>query len=379
MAKGDHQRLQNAVDYSTAHSQQPLSETRQRINEQGGPMWNNYMQGTQQNLADYNSIMGNYNNFMTGGGFGGQQSKVPLPSNLSSYESWTPESLNAYAASRGVNDPNFANYWMSKRDELFNRGKELNDPNYAAMRLSLADDFGGPTYGSGGQGGDPFFNSLMSALGGYGDFAKTGGFSPQDIQNIRARMIAPIRSIYSQGNAEVDRQRRLQHGYSPNYTAAKAKMAREQAYATSDATTNAEAAIAQMLQQGRLAGLGGLSQASLGGRGQNLSALGGQTSLYNATPGLSQTFGQQVYGNRQQDLEGQRLQQDLDEMRLRGQGQVAQTPGNFQSFLGNTAGLLGLIGQGASAVSGWPFGFGFGGGKQGLGIDTMGVGVPGYE
>jgi len=353
MAKGDHQRVQNATDYSTAHSQGPLSETRQRVNEQGGTFWNNYQTGTQQNLADYNTIMNNYRNFMTGSGFGGgQQGNVPLPQNLTSYESWTPEALNAYAASRGVNNPNFANYWMSKRDELFNRGKELNNPNYAAMRLSLADDFGGPTYGGGGSG-DPFYNSLASALGGWQNFANTGGFSPQDIANIRARMISPIRGAYSDANREVDRQRRLQHGYSPNYTAAKAKMAREQAYATSDATTNAEAAIAQMLQQGKLAGLSGLSNASLGGRGQNLQALGGQSSLYNATPGLAQTFGQQVYQNRAQDLQGQELQQQLDELRLRGIIAESGVPGNFQSFMGNLGSVLGAVGQGAAAASGF--------------------------
>lgn len=205
----------------------------------------------------------------------------------------------------------------------------------------------------GGATNDPFYNAINSALGGYSNFAETGGFSPQDVQDIRAQMLAPIRGVYANALANTNKASRLQHGMSPNTPAAIAKMAREQAYAQSDATTNANAAIAQMLQQGKLAGLGGLGQVGGAARGQNLQSLQGQTSLYGAAPGLSQTFGQQVGQNRAQDLQGQELQQAIMDSLIKGRLGEAGVPGNFQSALGNIAGILGLIGQGADAISGW--------------------------
>ncbi len=189
---------------------------------------------------------------------------------------------------------------------------------------------------------------LQPALDTYGNFAKTGGFSPQDIQDIRARSVAPIRADYANAQANVDRQRRLQHGYSPNYTAATAKMARDQAYSTADASTNAEAAIAQLIQQGKLAGAGGLSQTSLGARGQDVSALGGMTNAYGQTPGLMSTTGNQVLQAGNQSLEGQQLQDEIAKMIIQGRLGESQVPGNFQSAMGNVASALGVAGDAAS-------------------------------
>ena len=41
--------------------------------------------------------------------------------------------------------------------------------------------------------------NLERTLGGYQNFSQTGGFSPQDIQDIRARSIAPTRAAYQRG------------------------------------------------------------------------------------------------------------------------------------------------------------------------------------
>lgn len=96
-------------------------------------------------------------------------------------------------------------------------------------------------------------------LSGYSQFAQTGGFSPEDLSNIRARAVSPVRAMYKNAEADVDRQRALQGGYMPGYGVLKARMAREQGSAGSEAATNAEADIAQMVQSGKLAGLQGLS------------------------------------------------------------------------------------------------------------------------
>src|SRR6185295_3747842 len=95
-----------------------------------------------------------------------------------------------------------------------------------------------------------------------------GGYSPQDINNMRARSVAPIRAAYANAQNEIGRQRSLQGGYSPNAIAAQVKMAREQGQSGADALQNTEAGLAQMRNQGRLAGLGGMS----GIEGQRLNA-----------------------------------------------------------------------------------------------------------
>jgi len=106
-------------------------------------------------------------------------------------------------------------------------------------------------------GNPPNFNFTATAPGPYqstadytnafsnlSNLSRTGGFSPEDIANIRARAISPIRAVYANANRNLSRSKALQGGYSPNYAAATAKMSRDMSSQLSDATTNAEADIA---------------------------------------------------------------------------------------------------------------------------------------
>lgn len=97
------------------------------------------------------------------------------------------------------------------------------------------------------------------SFAGFQDFAKSGGFSADDLANIRARALSPVRAVYANAQQNVNRQRALQGGYSPGFGVLQARMAREQGQATSDAATNAEAGIAEMVQRGKLAGLQGMA------------------------------------------------------------------------------------------------------------------------
>lgn len=114
-----------------------------------------------------------------------------------------------------------------------------------------------------GGGGNPY-SEVMS---GYRQFAETGGFSPEDLANIRARSVSPVRAVYQNALQNVNRQRALQGGYSPNYGALTARLAREQSMSQADAAINREAELAGMVQKGRLAGLGGMLDASRAGGG----------------------------------------------------------------------------------------------------------------
>lgn len=137
--------------------------------------------------------------------------------------------------------------------------KEQDAARKAAEAQAAAQASASSGGGGGGGGGNP------EAAAGFRNFAQTGGFSPEDLRNIRARALSPVRATYANAEREVNRQRALQGGYSPGFGTLQARMAREQGQGISDAATNAESSIAQMVQQGKLAGLQGL--ASMGGGG----------------------------------------------------------------------------------------------------------------
>lgn len=202
--------------------------------------------------------------------------------------------------------------------------------------------------------------NINQALSGYGNFAQNGGFSPQDIQDIRARSIAPTRAAYANAGREANRASALSGGYSPNLIAARAKMAREQGQSLADANTNANAAIAQMQQQGKLAGLSGMGQlASSQGQfetglqnnidQQNLQRLFGSAEgmrgVYGTNPALASTFGNQALAAQGQNIDVQQLQNQLAQMIMQGQLGASQLPGRFQSAMGNIGSGLNVVGQ----------------------------------
>lgn len=135
-------------------------------------------------------------------------------------------------------------------------GKKKEEP--APQPIPLPGKTGG---GGGGGGGQP------SAFAGFQQFAQTGGFSPEDLANIRARALSPVRAVYANAQREVNRQRALQGGYSPGFNVLQARMAREQGQEISDQATNAEASIAEMVQKGKLAGLQGMASTEGSGGG----------------------------------------------------------------------------------------------------------------
>lgn len=198
---------------------------------------------------------------------------------------------------------------------------------------------------------------VTKSLAGLSDLATTGGYTPQGIADIRARDIAPTRGIYAQGQQDLQRQRSLAGGYSPNAAAATAQMARDEANQVAGIDTSANAGIAQNVAANRLAAASPYAAASSAAnqaqtqageynasvvnqisednanrnmtaqtgnadrtlaagfqnRGNILSGLEGAKSLYGTTPALTNTFGNQVIqagqlglGQQQQNEQKQR-------------------------------------------------------------------------
>lgn len=203
--------------------------------------------------------------------------------------------------------------------------------------------------------GRPTSSVDWKAYPGFEEFSRTGGYSDQDIQDLRARAIAPTRAVYQNAQANLDRNRALQGGNSPNYAAATAKMARELSHSIGDANVNVNASLADQIRQGKLAGLSGMTgidssrvqENALNRQGDN-QALAGMSSLYSATPGMSNMFGSHMFQGSNDQMQTQQLRQALANAIVNGTIGMSGIPGNYQSALGNISGTLGVVGQAMS-------------------------------
>ncbi len=183
------------------------------------------------------------------------------------------------------------------------------------------------------------YGNLMSR---FNEFADTGGYSPEDIQNMRARAVSPTRAIYANAERNLGRQRSLQGGYSPGYGTLMGRIAREGSQALSDASTNTEAALAEMKQRGKLAGTQGL------------------LSGYNATPGAAGVYGNMFNQQQGNLLQGQGLQNQLSLGTMQNQIQASQIPGKWE----NTVGRINDVFQIGKNIAGTSIPWGGGGGLQ---------------
>lgn len=238
----------------------------------------------------------------------------------------------------------------------------LTGPNYSRPPIAPPPIYGDPgTYGKAvtRQGSDydtimsnynKLFNTgpiapisytgspdVTSATANLKDLAETGGYSEQNINDLRARGVSPIRSIYANAQQELERSRSLSGGYSPNMAAATAKMAREQSDLISGRTSDVNAGIAQNVASNRLAAASPYASlaSSEAGRGLDVSkfnvglqeedlarkqaATGGMASIYGTTPAQVSVFGNQVG-------EAARLGQGQQDINIRRQGQILNSP-----------------------------------------------------
>jgi hypothetical protein len=156
----------------------------------------------------------------------------------------------------------------------------------------------------------------IAALKELGELSRTGGLDAAAQQNLRARGVSPIRSMYQTAQRDLNRNRRLQGGYSPNYGAVTAKMTRDQSSMIADQMDKVNANIAQMVQSGRLSAAPNYASAAqqeselkhgiakFNAQGQweaklnrtrdQLGAAQGATNLYGTTPALANLYGSQA-------------------------------------------------------------------------------------
>lgn len=218
---------------------------------------------------------------------------------------------------------------MKNYETLFNQGRS-NPLSYSNITPTTSN------YQETGQ--------QSQAIGGLADLSATGGYTPEGIAALRERGISPIRSVFSSAQRNIDRAKGLSGGYSPNYAAVTAKMARDQASQIGNQMNNVNAGIAQNVAANRIAAAPAYASAAntesgmrnaykqhtddttnqinmfnasnaldaqKTNRGNQLGAVQGMTNLYGTTPALTKTFGDQIMqatnaGQNQQQLDTQR-------------------------------------------------------------------------
>lgn len=233
----------------------------------------------------------------------------------------------------------------NKVDYAQTRGNELNDSIRQGVLTPQLDMFRN-YYTDAANRGIGERQNILSGFApiekGYQNFADTGGYSPGDIANIRSRALAPASAVFARGKQEVERNRALQGGYSPGYGTLMSRMAREKGQTLSDASTNIEASIADLIRQGKLAGLAGLGNVQ-----------GQKTGLYGTGPGEAGLFGNQVLAGTNQLLENAGQSNQVNQAAAQGAIAAGQLPGKFQSAMGNITSALGPISQVGSVMYPW--------------------------
>ena len=191
---------------------------------------------------------------------------------------------------------------------------------------------------------------ISTAMSNLEALSKSGGYSEADLGNIRARGIAPIRSIYDSARRNLERQKSLQGGFSPNMGALQLRMARELSGQIGEASTRLEGDIADRQAQGRLSvasPLASLASSEAGRRSSvnqaNQNAIN-QANAENTRRKLEVDSRNQEmnYRNQQTQIEGQTTLERLIESQKQARLQALE---GMRGVYGTTPALANLYGN----------------------------------
>ena len=229
----------------------------------------------------------------------------------------------------------------------------------------------GKLEGLGGQGMTP--EEIAQFRGtGFKEFADTGGYTPGQINMMRARSNAAIPAMYNQEMQNLEARRNVQGGYAPGADALRGRLLRQKGQDIATAARDTELGVADAVRQGRQYGITGMAnqevelQKALEAQRKNqataLSAAGeGGLSLENALAanklaGLTgaqtaeQGLEQQLVANRLAGLGGVKdtnldLQNSINQSRVSGLQGIQKTQQESEALIqgGRLSGLQGMM------------------------------------
>lgn len=396
MSIGDQSNVQNAVSTATSSSQDNLNNLNAQNQAQYGMFNNMYGPAFNQANNNFGNIMGGYGSFLgtmpntgnnlqsfLGSGSNRYTPQLQAPSMLSgspfasnSAFQTGPSSWNTGSASGSTTDGSTTS--TDPTQDQFNSLFAKYGINPATSGTTASAN---PTTGPNSNmyssltapGNNLDWGALSPAMSGYSNFATTGGYSPEDIAALKSSALAPISSAYSSAQRNATQAGMINPSLT-NVGATQTKLAHDQAADLEQGTMNAEGSIAQLVNQGKLSGLGGLAgigsnlygtnmnatqglrgqdlSAILGGGQQQLGALSGMTGLYGTTPGMLSLMQSGMLNSAQQGLGLQSLQNQVGELGIQGALGAAGVPGDFSQAMGDIGSVFGLAGDVAGGLTG---------------------------
>lgn len=202
------------------------------ISSFGAP--SNYSAAATTQASDYDTIMKNYGNVVNNAS---QNPITPSPISPQSIQSPQPNQAAQVAAPGQVSSQNVSSQNINAQQAPYQQSSDVTG--------SLAD---------------------LSNL------TQTGGYTAQGKADILARDIAPTRGIYANAQQNMQQQRALGGGYSPNFNAATAQLSRDSANQIASTDTAANAGIAQNVAANQIAAGGQYAGAAAGANAETEQA-----------------------------------------------------------------------------------------------------------
>ena len=368
MAKGEAKTTNTAIDAARAQNTQFQSNYQKQQTDQGNDAYN-------RNLTERNTLTTGYGNLASGGMTPEQEAKIRAAYSSGGGGGGYSTPAYTYGANiGGVQDyynklmggGGVNRYALGTLQDLSGASGGISTENMGNIQGGITgfkgigetggydkatlDRLQGQVTGIGGlKNLDPAMMSRFNeGLTGYSEFANTGGWSDANKANYMNRATSVIPSFYGQMNNQVQQANRVQGGYNPGLASSMRNSGRDQATAAQAASREAQLGLQSSINEGRLAGMGGLSSNSLAGaNAMNDAAFRAQTEELNQGRGLQQD----IVGNRLQGLTGQTqsaqaLANSITDARLgasQGLNQIMNT--DLQAAMGGAAGLNQVIGN----------------------------------
>lgn len=184
-------------------------------------------------------------------------------------------------------------------------------------------------------------NILPSIQNLYGSYMSTGGISDEEAGTMRRRAGESVSSSFQAAQDQARRESAATGGYGASSGAVLGSLARQGAEAAARSTTDVDAGIAALRQQGKLAGASGQSQLQQNLVSNRLQAASGASNIYGMSENQVSMTVDQILRNYQQT--GQLNNQDLAILT-----NLANQPGVFDKIVST----IGTIGGAAAGVIG---------------------------
>lgn len=223
-----------------------------------------------------------------GGGGGGGGGAGPTPDAAGDYTA----SYQKFMGETGGLDPTNFNKYQGILGGIADNGgwspEQVGNVNKAIGQYQSFAEGGGV---------DEEGRNRIRGMGVFDEYSRNGGYSDKDIANARLRGTSGIPAFYNRVRDESNRLGRVQGGGGPGQAALMSRLARDEARGVSDAALSSELGIHEAIDKGRQWGTQGLSNAEVSLQDLlSRNKLAGMGGVVDATSGMANSIAQNKTG-----------------------------------------------------------------------------------